>query len=48
MAQSGWDNGLQSIWFEGVDTDEFAGTILAVATIGRILAGAGMTKTIRR
>lgn len=45
LAQSGWDNGPQSIWFEGVDTDEFAGKIPSVATIGRILAEAGVTKT---
>lgn len=44
MAMSGWDHGPQSIWFEGVDTEEFDGKIPSVATIGRILAAAGVTK----
>ena len=45
LRKSGWDNGPQSIWFEGVDTAEFGEAIPSVATIGRILAEAGMTKT---
>ena len=45
LRKSGWDNGPQSIWFEGVDTNEFGDTIPSVAAIGRILAQAGMTKT---
>jgi transposase InsO family protein len=45
LRKSGWDNGPQSIWFEGVDTDEFGESIPSVATIGRILAEAGVTKT---
>jgi len=45
LRKSGWDNGPQSIWFEGVDSAEFGETIPSVATIGRILAGAGVTKT---
>lgn len=45
LSQSGWDSGPQSIWFEGVDTAEFGETIPSVATIGRILAEAGVTKT---
>ena len=39
------DDGPQSIWFEGVDTEEFGEKIPLVATIGRILAEAGVTKT---
>jgi len=45
LRKSGWDNGPQLIWFEGVDTDEFGESIPSVATIGRILAEAGVTKT---
>lgn len=45
LRKSGWDNGPQSIWFEGVDTAVFGETIPSVATIGRILTEAGVTKT---
>lgn len=45
LAKTGWDHGPQSIWFEAVDTGEFGGKIPSVATIGRILAAAGVTKT---
>ena len=45
LRKSGWDNGPQPIWFEGVDTEEFGEQIPSVATIGRILADAGVTKT---
>lgn len=48
MAKAGWDHGPQSIWFEGVDSDEFGERIPSVATIGRILAEAGVTKTNAR
>jgi transposase InsO family protein len=48
LRKSGWDNGPQSIWFEGVDSDEFGEKIPSVATIGRILAEAGVTKTNAR
>ena len=48
MATAGWDHGPQSIWFEGVDTGEFGEPIPSVATIGRILAEAGVTKTNAR
>lgn len=48
MAAAGWDHGPQSIWFEGVDTGEFGKQIPSVATIGRILAEAGVTKTNAR
>ena len=48
MAAAGWDHGPQSIWFEGVDTGEFGEQIPSVATIGRILAEAGVTKTNAR
>lgn len=48
MAAAGWDHGPQSIWFEGVDTGEFGEPIPSVATIGRILAEAGVTKTNAR
>ena len=45
LRKSGWDNGPQSIWFEGVDTNEFGDVLPSVPTIGRILAEAGLTKT---
>jgi transposase InsO family protein len=45
LRKSGWDNGPQSIWFEGVDTNEFGATLPSVATIGRILSESGLTKT---
>ncbi|MDQ0093778.1 IS481 family transposase [Paeniglutamicibacter psychrophenolicus] len=45
MAKAGWDHGPQSIWFEGVDSGEFGDQVPSVATIGRILAESGVTKT---
>jgi len=48
LRKSGWDNGPQSIWFEGVDTNEFGDALPSVPTIGRILAEAGLTKTTPR
>lgn len=45
LARAGWDHGPQSIWFEGVDTSEFGEITPSVATIGRILSAAGVTKT---
>lgn len=48
LSAAGWDHGPQSIWFEGVDTGEFGEQIPSVATIGRILAEAGVTKTNAR
>ncbi|TFD45805.1 IS481 family transposase [Cryobacterium frigoriphilum] len=48
LRKSGWDKGPQSIWFEGVDTEEFGEKIPSVSTIGRILAEAGVTNTNAR
>lgn len=45
LAKEGWDHGPLSIWFEALDTQEFGDTQPSVATIGRILAAAGVTKT---
>lgn len=45
LAKAGWDNGPISIWYEGVDSGEFGSEIPSVATIGRILASSGVTKT---
>lgn len=45
LAKAGWDNGPISIRYEGIDGGEFGDQIPSVATIGRILASAGVTKT---
>lgn len=45
LAKDGWDNGPLSIWFEALDTQEFGDKQPSVATIGRILAAAGVTKS---
>lgn len=45
LAISGWDHGSQSIWFEVVDTAEFGDKVPSVATIGRMIAMAGVTET---
>lgn len=45
LAKTGWDNGPQSIWFEALDTGEFGNGLPSVATIGRILSAAGVTRT---
>lgn len=44
LAKDGCDNGPLSIWFESLDTAEFGEQRPSVATIGRILAAAGVTK----
>lgn len=44
LAKDGWDNGPLSIWFESLNTEEFGEQRPSVATIGRILAAAGVTK----
>ena len=43
LKKEGWDNGPKSIWFTGVDADEFGQTIPSVATIARILSSSGVT-----
>lgn len=44
LAKDGWDNGPLSIWFEALDTQEFGDKQPSIATIGRILAAAAVTK----
>lgn len=44
LARAGWDNGPLSIWFEFIDTQELGPTPPSVATIGRVLAEAGVTQ----
>lgn len=45
LAKDGWDHGPLSIWFEALDTQEFGDNQPSVATIGRIAAAAGVTKS---
>lgn len=45
LKNEGWDAGPRSIWHLGVDEALFAGKIPSRATIGRILADAGVVET---
>ncbi|TFC74527.1 transposase [Cryobacterium sp. TMS1-20-1] len=45
LKKEGWDNGPKSIWFTGVDTNEFSQPVPSVATIARILSSSGVTNS---